>query len=124
MMGRRLDSTLDQRHITIGMLTAGTMNKQIVRHFQVCECTISSLRTNICKMGSVKNRNHADRPRKTTRREDMDKVASFRRYRFVSSVRIPGLLRNAAEIRICVKTFKDDCVVRACADVANTLVFR
>ena len=48
--------------------------------------------------------NHADRSRKTTRREDIDKVASFRRYRFLSRARIPGLVRNATGTRICTKT--------------------
>ena len=42
--------------IVIGMLTAGMMNKQIVRHFQACESMKSSLRTKIRQMGSVENR--------------------------------------------------------------------
>ena len=42
-MGRRPDSTLDKRNIVIGMLTAGMMNKQVTRHFQACQCMISSL---------------------------------------------------------------------------------
>ena len=33
MMGHRPDSTLDQRSIVIGMLTAGMINKQIAIHF-------------------------------------------------------------------------------------------
>ena len=53
MMGHRPDSTLGKRKIVIGMLTAGMMNKQIVRHFQACESTISSLRTKIRQIGSV-----------------------------------------------------------------------
>ena len=52
MMGDRPDPTLGMRKIVIGMLNAGKMNKQIVRNFQVCESTISSLRT---KMGNVEN---------------------------------------------------------------------
>ena len=52
------DSTLGKRKIVIGMLhvTAGMMNKQIVRHFQACQSIISSLRTKIRQMGSVENR--------------------------------------------------------------------
>ena len=57
MVGRRPDSTLGKRKIVIGMLTAKMMNKQIVRRFQACESTISSLRTKIHQMGSVENRN-------------------------------------------------------------------
>ena len=78
-MGRRPDSTLGKRKIVIGMLTVGMMNKQIARHFQACEFTISSLKIKIRQMGSVENRHHADRSRKTTRREDIDKLMSFRR---------------------------------------------
>ena len=37
MMGRRPDSTLGNRKIVIGMLSAGMINKQIARHFQVSE---------------------------------------------------------------------------------------
>ena len=53
MMGRRPDSTLGKRKIVIGMLTAGMMNQQIVRHFQASESTISSLKTKIRQIGSV-----------------------------------------------------------------------
>ena len=86
------------------MLTAGMMNKQITRHFQARECTKSSLRTKICQMGSVENRHHADRQRKTTRREDIDNVTSFRRNRFLSRANIPGLVRNVTGTLICAKT--------------------
>ena len=41
-MGRRPDSTFGKCKIVIGMLTAGMMNKQIVRHFQACQSMISS----------------------------------------------------------------------------------
>ena len=47
--------TLGKRKIVIEILTAGMMNKQIVRHLQACESSISSLRTKICQMGSVEN---------------------------------------------------------------------
>ena len=115
-MGRRTVSTFDQRNIyTIGMLTAGTMNKQIVRHFQASERGISSLRTKIREMGSFKNRNHVDRPRKTTRREDIDNVTPFRRYRCISSARIPGLLSFVKGTRICAKTVqRRRCGARLC----------
>ena len=94
MMGRRPDSTLDQRNIVFRLLTVDMMNKQIASHFQACECTIFSLRTKIYQMGNVKNRHHADRPRKTTRREDIDNVISFRRNRFFSSARMSGLVNQ------------------------------
>ena len=47
MMGRHPDWTLGKGKIVIGMVTTGIMNKQIDRHFQACESTISSLRTKI-----------------------------------------------------------------------------
>ena len=93
---------MGKRKIVIGMLTAGMMNKQIVRHFQACQSMISSLRTKIRRMGSIEN--HADRSRKTTRREDIDKVTSSRRKQFLSRARIPGLVRNATRTRICAET--------------------
>ena len=103
-MGRRPDSALDRRSIVIRMLTAGMMNKQIARHFQACECALSCLSTKICQMNNVKNRHHADRPRKTTRIGDIDNVTSFRRNRFISSARMPDLVRNDTGTRICAKT--------------------
>ena len=103
-IGRRPDSTLGKREIVIGMQTADMMNKRIVRHFQACESTISSLRTKIHQMGSVISKTmHADRSRKTTTREDIDKVTSFRRNQFLSIARIPGLVKNATGTGICAK---------------------
>ena len=103
-MGRRSDSTLGERKIVIGMLTAGMMNKQIVRYFQLV-----SLRYPVLEPRSViwpvsKIVNNADRSRKIARREDIVKATSFRRYRFLSRARIPGLVRNATGTRICAKT--------------------
>ena len=99
---RRLPGpTLGKRKIVIGMLTAGMMNKKIARHFQACECTISSLRTKVHQIGSVENRHHADRPRTTTGREDIDNAMSFRRNRFLSRARIPGFVRSATGTLIC-----------------------
>ena len=103
-MGRRLDSTLDGHNIVIGILTDGMMNKPIARHFQAYESTISSLRAKICKMGNVKNRHHADRPRKITRREEIDNVTFFRRNRFLSSASLSGWVRNTMGTRICANT--------------------
>ena len=48
------------------MQTVGMINKQLARHFQACECMMSSLTTKMRQTGSVRNRYHADRPRKTT----------------------------------------------------------
>ena len=102
-MGRRPDSTLVKRKIVIGMLTASIINKQIARHLQAYGCTISSPTTKIRQLDSVENRHHAERPRKTTRRENIDNVTSFSCNRFLSKARIHGLVRNATGARICAK---------------------
>ena len=98
MMGRRPDSTLGK--IVIGMLTAGMMNKQIVRHFELLSLRYPVLEPRYVRLAVMEIENHADRLRKTTRREDIDKVTSFRRNRFLSRARIPGLVRNATGTRI------------------------
>ena len=56
MMGRRPESTFSKHKLVIGVIPVGMTNKQIVRHFQACESTISPLRTKIRQMGSVENR--------------------------------------------------------------------
>ena len=87
------------------MLNAGMMNKQIVRHFQACESMISSLREpRSGRWAESKIENHADNSRKTTRREDIDKVTSFRGNWFLSRARIIGLVRNATGTLMCAKT--------------------
>ena len=86
------------------MQSVGMINNQLARHFKACECLMSSLTTETRQTGSVRNRHHSDRPRKTTRREDIDIVTLFRRYRFLSSARVPCLVRNATGTRICAKT--------------------
>ena len=67
MMGRRPDSTLGKRKIVIGILTAGMMNKESVRHIFKLE----SLRYPVLEPRSVrwavsKIENHADGSRKRT----------------------------------------------------------
>ena len=103
MIGRRPDSTLYKRKIVIGTLSASMINKHIARYFQACECTISSLRTKSVRLAVFKIENHAHRSHKTTSREDIDIVTSFRCTRFLSRARIPGLIRNAKRTRICSK---------------------
>ena len=66
--------------------------------------SIYFFRTKIRHVSSVESRHHAVRPRKTTRKEDIDNVTSFRRNRFLSRARIRGLVRNATGTRICAKT--------------------
>ena len=95
--------TLDQRNMAIGMLTAGMKNKEIARHFQVSESTISRLRTKFHQTDSVKDLPRTGRPRKTTRREYNCIVTSSRRDRFLSCAKIADLVRNAPETMISAK---------------------
>ena len=103
-MGRRPDSTLGERKIVIGMLSAGMMNKQSARHFQACELRYPVLEQVSIRWAESKIKNHVDRSRKTTNREDINNVTSFRRNRFLSRARIPDFVRNATGTRICAKT--------------------
>ena len=43
---------------------------------------------------------------RSPRGEDIDNVTSFRRNWFLSSARIPGLVRNATGTQICAKKVK------------------
>ena len=88
----------------IGMLSAGMINKQTFRHFQACESTISSLRAKIRQTGSLKKSKTMPTDHVRPPGEDIDRMTSFRRNRFLSRARIPGLIRNVTGTRICAKT--------------------
>ena len=124
MIGRRPDSTLGTRKIVIGMLTADTMNKHIVRHFKLLSLRYPVLEPRSVRLAVSKIENHANRSRQATRREDIDKVTSFRCNQFLSRERRLGLGRNVLGTRICAKTVQRRLQGGVCADVANTLVFR
>ena len=104
MTGRRPDSTLGKRKIVIEMLTAGMMNNQILDILKLVSLRYPVLEPRSVRWAVSKIENHADRSRKTTMSEDIDKMTSFRRNRFFSRVRIHGLVRNATGTRICAKT--------------------
>ena len=74
------------------------MNKQVARHFQAHECTISSLMNKFDQTGSVKDRHRIDIPRKTTKRDGIGNVTSSRRNRFLSNTRIHALLKMPREL--------------------------
>ena len=119
-MGSRPDSTLCKRKIVIGMLIAGMMNKQSVRHFQACDSTISSLRTRSVRWAVSKIENHADRSRKTTRREDIDNVTSFRRNRFLSKNTWFGK-KCHVDLDLCQNSSK---TTEGCASALTSLIRR
>ena len=103
--GRRPDSTLGKRKIVIGMLIAGMMNKKIVRHFQACEFTISSLRTKLRQLGTAEK--PKSMPTDHVRPPGERTLTRCRRSGVIGKswqIRIPSWLRNALGTRICAKT--------------------
>ena len=82
------------------------MVKDVAQHFHVSERAISRLRTKYRQTGTIKERPHPGRPRKSTRCEDNFIVTSSGCNRFLSSTRIAGLVRNATGTRICAKTVR------------------
>ena len=83
------------------MLTAGMSARDVARHFQRYESTISRLLNRFQQTGTVADRPRSGRPRKTTPREDRFLKTSSRRNRFISSRKLGNLLRNATDTRLC-----------------------
>ena len=104
MIGRHPDSTLGEHKIVIGMLTADMMISKLLDIFKLVSVRDPVLEPISVRRAVSKIENHADRSRKTTRREAIDNMTSFKRNPFLSRARIPGLVRNATGTRICAKT--------------------
>ena len=77
--------TFEQRERAIGILTAGMSAKDVARHFQRHEQTVSRLLNRFQQTGNVADRPRSGRPRKTTPQEDRFLTTSSRRNRFISS---------------------------------------
>ena len=99
--------TFDQRERAIGMLTAGMSARDVARHFQRHESTISRLLNRFLQTGNVADRPRSDRPRKTTPRKDRFLPTSSRSSRFLSSRKLGRLLRNATGTRVCDRTVRN-----------------
>ena len=67
---RRPGMMFEQGKRDIGMLTDGMSAKDVARHFQRQESTISQLLNRFQQIGNVADRPRSGRPRKTTPRED------------------------------------------------------
>ena len=109
--------TFEQRWKGIGMLTAGMSARDITRHFQRHESTISRLQTRFQQTGNVADRPRSDRPRKTTPREDRFLTTSSRCNRFLSNRKLGRLLRNATGSRVwdrAVRNRPHDARLKAC----------
>ena len=70
MMRRRSGPTFEQRESAIGMLNTGMLARDVARHFQRHESTISRLLNRFQQTGNVPNRLRSGRLRKTTPWED------------------------------------------------------
>lgn len=106
-MGRRPGMTLEERQRAIGMLQAGMPARDVARHFNRHESTISRLRSRFQVTGAVNDRPRSGRPRKTTLREDRFIVTSSRRNRFLSSRKLRLLLRNATGTIVSDRTVRN-----------------
>lgn len=106
-MGHRRGMTLEQCQRAMGMLTAGMSARNVARHFNVHESTISRLKTRFRQTGAVVDRPRTGRPRKTTQREDLFLVTSSRHNRFMSSRRLADRLRNTTGTRVSDMTVRN-----------------
>ena len=84
----------------ITMLTAGMSARDIAPHFQYHKSTISRLLNRFQQTGKVTNPPRSGRPRKTTPREDRFLSTSSPSKRFLSSLKLGHLLRNATGTRV------------------------
>ena len=108
VISRRPGMTFEQRERAIGMLTAGMSARDVARHFQRHESTISRLLNRFQQTGNVAVRPRSDRPRKTTPREEIFLTTSSRRNRFFFFSRKLGRwLRNATGTGVCDRTVRN-----------------
>ena len=99
--------TFEQCEKAIGMLTAGMSVREVARHFQRHELTISRLLNRFQQTGNVADRSRSGGPHKTTPREDHFLTTSSRRNRFLSSRKLGRLLKNATGTRVCDRTVRN-----------------
>ena len=110
MMGCRpgmMLMTFKQLERAISMLTAGMSARDVARHFQHHELTISRLLNRFQQAGNVADQPRSGRPRKTTPQEDYFLTTSSRCNRFLSSRKLGRLLRNATGTRNCDGTVRN-----------------
>ena len=99
--------TFEQRERAIDVLTTGMSARDIARHFQRHESTISRLLNRFQQTGNVGDQPRSGRPRKTMPREDRFLTTSSQRNRFLSSRKLGRLLRNAIGTRVCDGTVRN-----------------
>ena len=99
--------TLEQRERAIGMLTTGMSARDVARHLQRHESTISRLLNRFEQTGNVADRFRSGGSCKTTARKDRFLTTSSRRNRFLSSRKLGGLLKNATGTTVCDRTVRN-----------------
>ena len=99
--------TFEQHDRAIGILTAGMSARDIDRHFQRHELTLSRLLNRLQQTGNVADRPRSGRPCKTTPQEDRFLTTSTRHNRFLSSRKLGRLLRNATGTRVWERTVRN-----------------
>ena len=104
---RRPGMTFEQPERAIGMHTAGMSARDVARHSQRHESTISRLLNRFQQTGNVADRPRSGRPRKTTPREDRFLTTSSRRNRFLSSRKSGRWRRNAIGTRVCDRAVRN-----------------
>ena len=84
----------EQRKRAIGMLTTSMLARDVARHFQCHELTISPLLNRFQQTRNIADQPRSGRPRKTTPWEDPFLTTSSRCNRFLSRRKLGHLLRN------------------------------
>ena len=92
--------TFEQRERAISMLTAGMSARDVARHFQPHESTISRLLNRFQQTGNVADRPRSGRLRKTTPQEDRLSRLHLDAEDFFSGRNLGRLLRNATGTRV------------------------
>ena len=90
----------EQRKKAIGMLTAGMLARDVARHYQRHESTISQLLKRFQQTGNVADQSRSGRAGNTMPWEDRFLTASSGRSRFLSS------RKNATGTRVCDRTVR------------------
>ena len=107
VIARRPGMTFEQCERAIGILTAGMSARDVARHFQRHQSTISRILNIFQQTGNVADRPRSGKPRKTKPREGRFLTTSSRRNRFLSSRELGRLLRNATGTRVCHRTVRN-----------------
>ena len=121
---RRPGMTFEQRERAIGMLITDMSARDVARHFQRHESTISRLLNKFQQTGNVADRPRSGRPRKTTPREDRFLTTSSRRNRFLFCRKLVRLLRNATDTKVCGRTVTNRLMPFDLKRATPTLAFR